>query len=56
MDIPETVFLIGLILLGVGCWLIYAPLGLIVPGGALCLVGLALARGESRSNEVHDDE
>lgn len=29
----------GLVAVGVGCYFIYAPLGLIVPGALLCYLG-----------------
>lgn len=41
MDIYDWFGLIGLVMVAVGCWLIYPPAALIVPG--VLLLGLSLA-------------
>jgi len=41
-DLDGAIGLFGLVLLTLGCWLVYVPLGLIVPG--LVLLALAVWR------------
>ena len=40
MDIYDLVVVTGVCLLSVGCWLAWAPLGLIV--GGVCCIGLGI--------------
>lgn len=39
-DLYDLLALAGLVMLGVGLWWVWSPLGLIVPGGILVIVGV----------------
>lgn len=53
--IVDIVFLLGLVLLSVGCWMVYTPLGLIVPGGVLlCVAVLASRADDTPRGQVND--
>lgn len=43
----DAIALVGLVLLTIGCALVYAPLGFVVPGGLLLLYAIAASRGEA---------
>ena len=51
-DVLDLAVVLGLVLVGVGCGLIWLPLGLVVPGGLLVVLGVAaaVARGRGGSN------
>ena len=39
-DLFDVLALGGLVMLGAGLWMVWPPLGLIVPGGILVIVGV----------------
>jgi hypothetical protein len=43
LDLSDLLVLLGLVLLGIGLWWVWPPLGLIVPGAVLLIVGLVTA-------------
>ena len=45
-DLYDLLALAGLVMLGVGLWWIWPPLGLVVPGGLLFVVGMLAAWGK----------
>lgn len=44
----ELVAIVGLALLGIGLWVVWIPLGLIVPGGLLVAIALGFNLQRSR--------
>lgn len=47
-DLSDLWAAAGLFLCSVGLWWIYPPLGLIVPGAVMFIMGIRLGRGGSR--------
>lgn len=55
VDLYDGIALVGLILLGVGLWLIWPPLGLVVPGGLLLVLGIVLGLMSGRQGGSNGD-
>lgn len=55
VDLYDGIALVGLILLGVGLWLIWPPLGLVVPGALLLGLGVVLGLMRGRQGGSNGD-
>lgn len=54
MTLPDTLAILGLFLLAVGCWLIGPWLSLMVVGSLLLVVGIAWSRNNARKRNVQE--